>query len=173
MKIEAQEIVEDPESYKEYIERNKKNNNISIKSNNYINSNKIKNILNKNNNKYDYTEHKLINKNIPIKNYQNSKSVDIKKQKKKNIVYNKSKINEINNDDIYSLLYLENKEKYENRINEGFNEQEKKNIFNGKTTIEFKEALDILHDKLINLDIFDESDDDNIEENYLHKNFNK
>ena len=106
------------------------------------------------------------------RNYSNSKSVDIKKQKKKNIVYNKSKINEINNDDLYSLLYLENKEKYENRINEGFNEQEKKNIFNGKTQIEFKEALDILHDKLINLDIYEDSDDDNIEENY-HKNFNK
>ena len=170
MKIETQEIVEDPESYKEYIDRNKKNNKNSYSNNN----NKTKNIWNKNNNKYDYdyTEHKLIKKNYLNRNYSNSKSDDIKKQKKKNIVYNKSKINEINNDDLYSLLYLENKEKYENRINEGFNEQEKKNIFNGKTQIEFKEALDILHDKLINLDIYEDSDDDDIEENY-HKNFNK
>ena len=175
MKINAQEIVEDPESYKEFIDRNKKNNKLLE-----INNNKIRYSWNKNNNsnnsnKYDYTEHKLINKNIlSNKYYRNSKSVDIKKIKeKKNFVYNKSKINDLkNNDDIYSLLYRENKEKYENRINEGFNEQDKKNIFDGKTQIEFKEALDILHDKLINLDIFDESDDDNLEKNY-HKKFNK
>ena len=82
------------------------------------------------------------------------------KSQKKNIVYTKTKINKINNDDIYSLIYFDNKEKYENRINEGFSEQEKKNIFNGKKQIEFKEALDILHDKLIiNLDLLE--DDDN------------
>ena len=62
MKINAQEIVEDPESYKEYIERNKKNqknnetNNYNLKE-----INKIRNTINKND--YDYTEHKLINKN--------------------------------------------------------------------------------------------------------------
>ena len=59
------------------------------------------------------------------------------------------------------MIYLENKEKYENRTNEGFSEQEKKNIFNGKTQIEFKDALDIIHQKLINLDIFDDDEDDN------------
>ena len=193
MKINAQEIVEDPESYKEFIDRNKKNNKLlEINNNNKIRYSWNKNNNSINSNKYDYTEHKLINKNIlSNKFYRNSKSVDIKKIKeKKNFVYNKSKINDLkNNDDIYSLLYRENKEKYENRINEGFNEQDKKNIFNGKTQIEFKEALDILHDKLINffsvriyfiiylkkkinLDIFDESDDDNLEKNY-HKKFNK
>ena len=164
MKIEAQEIVADPESYKEYIDRFKKvtknyeiNNNINI----------IRNTWNKNN--YDYTEHKLIYKNNVSKN-KISKSVDMKKQiGKKNMVYTKSKINNINNDDIYSLIYLENKEKYENRINNGFSEQEKKKIFNGKTQIEFKDAIDILHDKLINLDIFDDSDDDKLEGNYLKK----
>ena len=36
----------------------------------------------------------------------------------------------------------------------------KKNIFNGKTQLEFREALDILHQKLINLDIYDDSDDE-------------
>ena len=94
MKIETQEIVVDPESYKEYIDRNKKNvqNLVKITINNNINNkdfNKNKNSLN--NNKYDYTEHKLLNKNI-IKNisfnkgkdkgiskYKGSKSVDSKR----------------------------------------------------------------------------------------------
>ena len=156
MKIDAQEIVADPESYKDYIDRNKKvQKNMEI-----INNIKIRNSCN---NKYDYTEHKLIYKNSYSKNnrYKESKSVDMKKQiKGKNIVYNKSKINNINNDDIYSMIYNENKEKYENRKNYGFNEEEKKNIFNGKTQLEFREALDILHQKLINLDIYDDSDDE-------------
>ena len=156
MKIDAQEIVADPESYKDYIDRNKKvQKNMEI-----INNIKIRNSCN---NKYDYTEHKLIYKNSYSKNnrYKESKSVDMKKQiKGKNIVYNKSKINNINNDDIYSMIYNENKEKYENRKNYGFNEEERKNIFNGKTQLEFREALDILHQKLINLDIYDDSDDE-------------
>ena len=176
MKINTQEIVEDPESYKEFIDRNKKNNKLlEINTNNKIRYSWNKNSNNSNNSNYDYTEHRLINKSLlSNKNYRNSKSTDIKKIKeKKNFVYNKSKIDDLkNNDDIYSLLYMENKEKYENRINDGFNEQDKKNIFNGKTQIEFKEALDILHDKLINLNIFDDSDDDNLETNY-QKNYNK
>ena len=176
MKINTQEIVEDPESYKEFIDRNKKNNKLlEINTNNKIRYSWNKNSNNINNSNYDYTEHRLINKSLlSNKNYRNSKSTDIKKIKeKKNFVYNKSKIDDLkNNDDIYSLLYMENKEKYENRINDGFNEQDKKNIFNGKTQIEFKEALDILHDKLINLNIFDDSDDDNLETNY-QKNYNK
>ena len=176
MKINTQEIVEDPESYKEFIDRNKKNNKLlEINTNNKIRYSWNKNSNNSNNSNYDYTEHRLINKSLlSNKNYINSKSTDVKKIKeKKNFVYNKSKIDDLkNNDDIYSLLYMENKEKYENRINDGFNEQDKKNIFNGKTQIEFKEALDILHDKLINLNIFDDSDDDNLETNY-HKNYNK
>ena len=159
MKINAQEIVEDPESYKEYIERNKKNqknnetNNYNLKE-----INKIRNTINKND--YDYTEHKLINKNNINTNYKSkeSKSVDMKKTNK-NKIYTKAKMNNINNNDIYNMIYSENKEKYENRKNEGFSEKEKKNIFNGKTQIEFKEALDIIHQKLINLDFFDESDD--------------
>ena len=159
MKINAQEIVEDPESYKEYIERNKKNqknnetNNYNLKE-----INKIRNTINKND--YDYTEHKLINKNNINTNYKSkeSKSVDMKKINK-NKIYTKAKMNNINNNDIYNMIYSENKEKYENRKNEGFSEKEKKNIFNGKTQIEFKEALDIIHQKLINLDFFEESDD--------------
>ena len=159
MKINAQEIVEDPESYKEYIERNKKyqknneTNNYNLKE-----INKIRNTINKND--YDYTEHKLINKNNINTNYKSkeSKSVDMKKINK-NKIYTKAKMNNINNNDIYNMIYSENKEKYENRKNEGFSEKEKKNIFNGKTQIEFKEALDIIHQKLINLDFFDESDD--------------
>ena len=166
MKIDTQEIVEDPESYKEYIVRNKKIKNNEI-NNNSKELSKFRNTKNKNNYDYDYTEHKLINKNFLNLNNssKDSKSVDMKKNiKNKNMVYTKSKINnikKINNEDIYSMIYLENKEKYENRTNEGFSEQEKKNIFNGKTQIEFKDALNIIHQKLINLDIFDDDEDDN------------
>ena len=175
MKIDTQEVVLDPESYKDYIDRNKK-----VQKSNEINNNyKTRNTWNKNsNNKYDYTEHKLIYKSNTYKSKSKSKnkSVDIKKQiGKNNMIYTKSKINninDINNDDIYSMIYLQNKEKYENKINEGFSEQEKKKIFNGKNQIEFKEAINILHEKLINLDIFDDSDDDKLEEHY-YKNKNK
>ena len=159
MKINAQEIVEDPESYKEYIERNKKyQKNYETNNNNIKELNKIRNSINKND--YDYTKHKLINKNnfnTKIKSKE-SKSVDMKKINK-NKIYTKAKMNNINNNDIYNMIYSENKEKYEDRKNEGFSEKEKKNIFNGKTQIEFKDALDIIHQKLINLDFFDESDD--------------
>ena len=167
MKIDAQEVVEDPESYKEFIDRNKKTQkNMEINNINNNTTNKTRNTWNKkiSNYNYDYTEHRLINKNGINKNKKNCKSVDIKRQKpKKNMIYTKTKINKINNDEIYALIYFENKEKYENRINEGFSEQEKKNIFNGKKQIEFKEALDILHDKLINLDILDDEDNENNE----------
>ena len=168
MKIGTQEIVVDPESYQEFIDRNKKNvRNFSIKKNNNQDFKKIKNFLN--NNKYDYTEHKLLNKNI-IKKYSFSKSKSKNKQSKsvgeknniiiKNIPISKSKMSNIKNVDIYSMIYFDSKEKFENRINEGFSEKEKKNILNGKTQIEFKEALDIVHKLMINLNIIDDNDDD-------------
>ena len=181
MRIETQEIVADPESYKEFIDRNKKNlQNFSknISTNNIIIKDYNKNKKSLNNNKYDYTEHKLLNKNI-IKNIsfnkdknnlksKGSKSVDSKRSIiKKCIPISKSKINKIKNEDIYSMVYFDSKEKYENRINDGFSEEEKKNIFNGKTQVEFKEALDTLHNCLINLDIFDDNDD-NLDENNLN-----
>lgn len=172
MKIETQEIVADPESYKEYIDRNKKfipNYGMNNSSNKEYN--KTKNNLN--NIKYDYTKHKLVNNSI-ISNisvnknkYKNSKSVDSKRQIiRKSIPISKTKISNIKDEDIYAMVYFDSKEKYENRINEGFSEMEKKNIFKGKTQLEFKEALDILHETLINLDIIDDNDDD-IDENYL------
>ena len=168
MKINAQEIVEDPESYKEFIDRNKKYQKNLETNNNLKEINKIRNSINKNN--YDYTEHKLLNKNNLIINSnksKESKSIDMKKQiRNKNMIYTKTKINNINNNDIYNMIYLENKEKYENRKNEGFSEKEKKYIFNGKTQLEFKEALDVIHQKLINLDFYDESDDDKSEEKF-------
>ena len=180
MKIDTQEIVADPESYKEYIDRNKKNQkNLEI-NNKYKEINFVRNSGNKSN--YDYTEHKLISRNYI--NYNNNtyskkinkqyKSVDMKKLpvgKKNNMLYTKCKISDIKDEDIYTMIYMENKEKLENRVNEGFSEQDNKNIFNGKMQIEFKEALDIIHQKLINLDIIEDSDDD--ENNYINqKKFN-
>ena len=172
MKINSQEIVEDPESFKEYIERNKKfQKNFETNNYNLKEINKIRNSTNKNN--YDYTEHKLINKHIfNVKNKsKESKSFDTKKQNRnKNKIYTRAKMNNINNNDIYNMIYLENKEKYEDRKNEGFSEKEKKYIFNGKTQMEFKEALDIIHHELINLDFFDESDNNESEENFHNNN---
>ena len=158
MKIDTQDIVADPESYKEYIDRNKKiqKNNERIKEVNYS-----RNSGNKNN--YDYTEHKLINRNIIRNNNifnqkkkRECKSLDMKKIQKgnKNMLYTKCKITDIKNEDIYSLIYKENKEKLEHRINEGFSEYENKNIFDGKIQIEFKEALDTIHQKLIIIKFF-------------------
>ena len=179
MKIGTQEIVADPESYKEYIDRNKKNN----IQNYYMNKNssskdfkKNKNYLSKN--KYDYTQHKLLNNNFIIKNTslnknknrnnsnnnKQSKSVDLKKSIIKKSIP-KNKISNIKNEDIYSMIYFDSKEKYENNINEGFSEKEKKNIFNGKTQLDFKEAMDSLHRLLINLDIIDDNEDDTNDDN--------
>ena len=170
MKIETQEIVADPESYKDYIDRNKKIIQNFSKKKNSKDSKKNKNSLI--NNKYDYTEHKLLNKNI-IKSFsfsnnkiKQSRSVDAKKNLiRKSIPIYKSKISNIKHEDIYSMLYFDSKEKFENRINEGFSEKEIKNIFNGKTQIEFKEALDKLHKLLINLNINEDNDDINDENN--------
>lgn len=179
MKIDTQEIVADPESYKEFIDRNKKNQKNLEMNNKEINL--VRNSGNKSNksnkSNYDYTEHKLISRNYIYYNNntfntkinKQCKSVDMKKfpaSKTNNMLYTKCKISDIKNDDIYSMIYMENKEKLENRINDGFSEQDNKNMFNGKTQIEFKEALDIIHQKLINLDIFDESDDE--ENNYIN-----
>ena len=66
MKIDAQEVVEDPESYKEFIDRNKKTQkNMEINNINNNTTNKTRNTWNKkiSNYNYDYTEHRLINKN--------------------------------------------------------------------------------------------------------------
>jgi len=176
MKLETQQIVADPESYKEFIDRNKKPQKTNLYKNNNIEyNNKQNNVYSKNkngmyNNKYDYTEHKLLNNNLVKSTSYNQgykvrayKSVDFKKQlAKKNIPLSKTQINNINDEDIYTLIYLDSKDKYENRINDGFNEQEIKNIFNGKSQLEFKEALDILHEKLLDLDILGENDDNDI-----------
>lgn len=132
MKIETQEIVADPESYKEYIDRNKKYiPNYGMNNSSNKEYNKTKNNLN--NIKYDYTKHKLVNNSI-ISNisfnknkYKNSKSVDSKRQIiRKSIPISKSKISNIKDEDIYAMVYFDSKEKYENRINEGFSEMEKK-----------------------------------------------
>ena len=179
MKIETQEIVADPESYKEFIDRSKKVLQNTSKNIININSNikdfsKKKNSYNKN--KYDYTEHKLLNRNIihhqsySKNKYKESKSADSKRSIiKKSIPISKAKINKIKNEDIYSIIYLNSKEKYENRINEGFSELEKKNLFSGKNQVEFKDALDTLHKCLINLDVFDENED-SFEENICNEN---
>ena len=174
MKIVTEEIVVDPESYIDYIDRNKKILQNLGKFSNNIKEFKIKTSFDKN--KYDYTEHKLLNKkiiqNIPFNKNKNSyngnKSVDSKRNIiKKNIPI--SKVNQIKNEDIYSMIYFDSKEKYENRINDGFSEQEKKNIFNGKAQVEFKEALNTLHKCLIDLDIFDEFDNSEEENNICNE----
>ena len=182
LKTDTQNIVKDPESYKEYIDMKKRIQKENLIKNNNNNKNlaniKINNKINKD---YDYTKHLLTNqKKIKDSNGNTIKGISphiIKKSKnfyenneiiKKSVPLNKMKVTNMDDNEFYSMIYLDAKEKYEKKMNVGFSEEEKINIFNGRTQLEFKEALDIIHDKLIHLDILSD-DDENEEENNNNK----
>lgn len=171
LRTDAKDLLKDPESYSDFVARNKNKKIIENNSNNSNNKRNKSKPLDKVN--YDYTKHILARTQTPNRDVEiyNEKTENINKdnknnndneQVKKSIPYNKKKVLNMNDDEIYSVVYRNNKIKMEDKIREGFKYKDKENIFNGKKIIEFDEALNTLHKVLIDIDV---SDDDKEEEN--------
>ena len=177
LKIETNRIVEKPDSYINYIKRNKKvrENKINNKLNDYpvIKDWKspIKNRTLKIND-YDYTKHELTDNNYLFKNksssnynmdFSNNLQNKLLKSKEvktiKSIPISKLKITNISNNELYSMIYNNEKEKIEKNL-EDYTEENIEKIFQGKNQIYFKQAMEGLHNSLINLNISDEDNDD-------------
>ena len=172
LKVETNRIVEKPDSYINYIQRNKKvrENKINNKLNDYpiIKDWKspIKNRTLKIND-YDYTKHELTENNYLFKNKSSSnyiidfsnnlqnklfKSKEVKTIK--SIPISKLKITNISNNELYSMIYNNEKEKIEKNL-EDYTEENIEKIFQGKNQIYFKQAMEGLHNSLIELNISD------------------
>lgn len=78
---------------------------------------------------------------------------------KKSIPISKLKITNISNEELYSLIYNNEKEKIEKNLND-YTEENVEKLFGDKKQINFRQAMDGLHNALINLDLSDESDDE-------------
>lgn len=187
LKQESNKIVENTDSYVNYIKRNKKcRENQKNKKNNMAYEYPItkhwksphKNRVIKYNN-YDYTRHELTENSYLLKNKSNSnyktnistalsnKSFRNKETKTiKSIPISKLKITNISNDELYSIIYLTEKEKIEKNLNDYTNENVEK-IFGEKKQINFRKAMEGLHNTLINMNLNDDSYDD---ESYSQEN---
>jgi len=179
LKIESKKIVEQPNSYLNYINRNKKfrENKNKNKINEYPISKNSKSpyrykILKKNN--YDYTKHRLTDTNYLLTNNSNSnykektststnKSFKCKEKIKakinKSIPISKLKITNMSNDELYSLIYLNEKEKIETNISD-YTQEIIQKLFGEKKQIYFKQTMEGLHKALINLNLYEDEDDD-------------
>lgn len=181
-KKESNKIVERPESYNNFIIKNKK---FREKKKNAKNNNKIYEYQeikkwrsqNKNkkikNNDYDYTKHELTEDSYLLKNKSSSyikmnfsTFPSIRSDNRKNIIKTKKsipisklKITNISNEELYSLIYNNEKEKIEKNLND-YTEENVEKLFRDKKQINFRQAMDGLHNALINLDLSDESDDE-------------
>ena len=186
LKIESNKIVGNTDSYVNYIKRSKKcRENQKNKKNNMIYEypitkhwkSPLKNRVIKYNN-YDYTRHELTENSYLLKNKSNSyykanispvlsnKSFKNKEIKTiKSIPISKLKITNISNDELYSIIYLNEKDKVEKNIDDYTNENVEK-IFGGKKQINFRKAMEGLHNTLIDMNLNDNSDD----ESYLEEN---
>ena len=168
-------IVEKPDSYLNYIKKNKKFKENKNNSNNK-DYKKTKNGRSPNKNKllkdndYDYTKHELTENSYLLKNRSNSnfnisnnfsnKSFKIKQKMKRSIPISKLKLTNISDDELYSMIYISEKEKIEKNIHDYTSENMEK-LFGDKKQILFKQALEDLHQALINLNISDGEDVDN------------
>ena len=175
LKIESDKIVEKSDSYINYVKRNikfreKKKNSREYEypiSKNWKSPHKNRIIKN---NDYDYTKHELTENSYFIKNKNSmpNKSFKNKEEKKaKSTPVYKLKITNISNNELYSMIYLSEKEKIKKNIND-YTEENVQIIFGKKKQINFKQAMSGLHKVLINLNLSDISDDEII----LNKNEN-
>ena len=177
LKVETNRIVEKPDSYINYIKRNKKVR--ENKNNNKLNDYPVtkdwkspfKNRTLKIND-YDYTKHELTENNYLFKNksssnynkdFSNNLQNKLFKNKEmktiKSIPISKLKITNISNNELYSMIYNNEKEKIEKNL-EDYTEENIEKVFQGKNQIYFKQAMEGLHNSLINLNISDEDSDD-------------
>ena len=149
----AAEIIEDPESYNQYIKRleeirekknKKKNEEKKIPGSGFLWNNKPKNY----NYNYDYTKHenadKIINKSNQMKfnNYQNM--IKNKNVKNRNVNY----------DQIYNDLYINQTKK--NNLAKLDNNYENQHLIKIDKPIEFGQALDLFHRELYSFDLMED-----------------
>ena len=174
LKIDSYKLVEKPDPYLNFINKTKKyreSKNSGSKDNtkikNWKSPNRKKIIMD---NDYDYTRHELTENNYLLKNnsYSNNidnisnsmsnKSFNNKEKIKKSIPISKLKLTNISNDELYSMIYYNGKEKINKSLNIYLDENIQK-IFGEKNQIYFKQAMEGLHQSLINFDISDDEDD--------------
>ena len=185
LKIKSDKIVEKPESYINFVRRNqkfrdnKKNNQI-CKTINWQSPNKLRSLKY---NDYDYTKHELTENSYLFKNKSNSnfytnisnsvsnRSIKGKELNRmtKSIPISKLKLTNISNDELYSLIYHSEKEKIEKNKSD-FSVENLEKLFGDKKQIYFKQAMDGLHNALINISL---NDDDNEDDVNLNGNENK
>ena len=79
---------------------------------------------------------------------------------KKSIPFSKMKITNLSNDELYNMIYMSEKDKFEKEAKD-YTEENANIVFGGKKQITFKQALENLHNILINMDFNDKDDDDN------------
>ena len=173
LKTETHKIIERPDFYLNYIQKNhqyRKN-----KSNSKVyefpithgekSTNKLKLLKLNKSNDYDYTRHQLTERSYILKNKSNStfnnisistsnKSSNrkVKEKVRKDFPKTKLKASNITADDLYKMVYLREKE----NLNKDLKDYTNENIdilFGEKEQIHFRQAMERLHNSLINLNL--------------------
>ena len=180
LKIESHKLVEKPDSYLNFINKTKKYR--ESKNSGSKDYTKIKNWKSPYRNKiimdndYDYTKHELTennyllknnsssNYNVNISNSMSTKSFNNKEKMKKSIPISKLKLTNISNDELYSMIYYNEKEKINKSLNIYLDENIQK-LFGDKNQIYFRQAMEGLHESLINLKISDDEDEIELKSN--------
>lgn len=180
LKTEASKIIEKPDSYMNFINKNRqfRKNKSNSKLYEYPITKGLKSPLKSKSkilkvnkiNDYDYTRHLLTERSYVLKNQSNSnlnnnvsitlsnKSFFSKKQEKrqKSIPLKRLKINNYYTvDEIYKMVYFKEREKMICEI-EDYTDDYMELLFKGKEKIPFKKAMERLHYALINLDLNNE-----------------
>ena len=180
MKTEAQKIIGKPDSYLNYIHKNRyfrksRSNSRSYEypiTGDWKSPYKIKHSKINRRNNYDYTKHQLTEKSFMLKNKSNSnsnnnisisssnKSFNAKEKSKVNNPISKIDINNLNADELYKMIYLKEKEKINQDIKDYTDENIEK-LFKGKEYIYFKKAMERVHTVLVNLNLDEEKENKN------------
>ena len=190
LKTETQKIIDQPQSYLEFIKKTRefRKNKSNSRLYEYPISGDWKSPYKKKNsrlnriNDYDYTKHQLTSKsyilsNKTSSNFISNKSINIsnksfngKENANKVIQISKIKINNLKGDELYKMVYLEGKEKLNKEIKDYANENLEK-LFQGKEKINFKQAIERIHTVLIDL-CLDNSKEIEEKENHINGNNN-
>ena len=186
LKKETQKIIGKPDSYLNYVNKNR--NFRKSKSNSrtyeYPITGDWKSPFKKKHpkinmrNNYDYTKHQLTERSFMLKNKSNSnfnnnislsisnKSLNSKEKQKMNIPISKININNLKADELYKMIYLKGKEKM-NQDMKDYTDENIDKLFKGKEYIYFNKAMERIHTVLVNLNLDDEKENKN-EENPIN-----
>ena len=179
LRSEARKIIEKPDSYLNFITKNRefRKNKSNSKFYEYpiskglVSPRKFRLLKLNKINDYDYTKHQLTERSLIFKNQSKSnlnnnlsislsnKSFHIKKKepRKTSVPSSKLKINNITDDELYKMVSLKEKEKINKEMKEHTDEN-MDSLFQGKDKVNFKEAMDRLHYALVNLKLDNENE---------------